>query len=199
VVLVALCAVLAAAAVGAARGSEVVAARTCADYQNQREAQLHKDTADPDGDGIYCESLPCPCLRPGSTGGGGPALFKGRCKRGRLPDRRCTPGAVFKRATAARICRPGYSGRARNVSESRKQRVYLAYGIRRHRPGEYEIDHLISLELGGSNSLRNLWPERQPGARAKDVVENALHAAVCDGTIALRKAQREIAHWTAAR
>jgi hypothetical protein len=43
---------------------------TCSDYSNQRDAQLKKDTRDADGDGIYCEDLPCPCLKPG--GGGGP-------------------------------------------------------------------------------------------------------------------------------
>jgi hypothetical protein len=36
--------------------------------------------------------------------------------------------------------------------------VYKAYGIISHQPHEYEIDHLISLELGGSNSIRNLPP-----------------------------------------
>jgi hypothetical protein len=45
--------------------------KTCSDYSNQREAQLNKDTRDGDGDGIYCESLPCPCLKPTSGGGGG--------------------------------------------------------------------------------------------------------------------------------
>jgi hypothetical protein len=29
------------------------------------------DTRDADGDGIYCESLPCPCLKPGEDGGDG--------------------------------------------------------------------------------------------------------------------------------
>jgi endonuclease YncB( thermonuclease family) len=29
------------------------------------------DTRDADGDGIYCEALPCPCLKPGEDGGGG--------------------------------------------------------------------------------------------------------------------------------
>jgi hypothetical protein len=50
---------------------EAHAAKVCSDYSNQREAQLNKDTRDADGDGIYCESLPCPCLKPGSDGGGG--------------------------------------------------------------------------------------------------------------------------------
>jgi hypothetical protein len=44
------------------------AAATCADYSNQAEAQRAADTRDADGDGIYCESLPCPCLKGGGTG-----------------------------------------------------------------------------------------------------------------------------------
>src|SRR4051794_19978944 len=46
------------------------AAATCADYPNQAAAQRAADTRDADGDGIYCESLPCPCLKPGEGGGG---------------------------------------------------------------------------------------------------------------------------------
>jgi hypothetical protein len=42
-------------------------AATCADYPNQAAAQQAADTRDADGDGIYCESLPCPC----STQSGG--------------------------------------------------------------------------------------------------------------------------------
>jgi endonuclease YncB( thermonuclease family) len=44
----------------------VTAAAVCADHPNQASAQRAKDTRDADGDGIYCESLPCPCLKPGS-------------------------------------------------------------------------------------------------------------------------------------
>ena len=36
-------------------------AATCADYPNQAAAQEAADTRDPDGDGVYCEDLPCPC------------------------------------------------------------------------------------------------------------------------------------------
>ena len=42
-------------------------AATCSDYSNQADAQRAKDTRDADGDGIYCESLPCPCLEPGQS------------------------------------------------------------------------------------------------------------------------------------
>ena len=81
------------------------------------------------------------------------------------------------------------------MSTRTKNRVYLNYGIRRHKAGAYEVDHLISLELGGSNSIKNLWPEKQPGARSKDKLENSLHKQVCDGTISLPTAQREIVKW----
>lgn len=36
-------------------------AATCADYPNQAAAQAGGNTRDADGDGVYCESLPCPC------------------------------------------------------------------------------------------------------------------------------------------
>lgn len=36
-------------------------AAVCADYPNQAAAQLAKDTFDGDGDGIFCEAIPCPC------------------------------------------------------------------------------------------------------------------------------------------
>lgn len=60
---------------------------TCSDYSNQRQAQLRKDTRDADGDGIYCESLPCPCLGKGGgaprDGGGGGGRGEGGGGRGR--------------------------------------------------------------------------------------------------------------------
>lgn len=36
-------------------------AAVCGDYPNQAAAQAAKDTLDGDGDGIFCEALPCPC------------------------------------------------------------------------------------------------------------------------------------------
>jgi hypothetical protein len=47
------------------------ASATCVDYPNQAAAQRAADTRDADGDGIYCQSLPCPCLKPGEDGGAG--------------------------------------------------------------------------------------------------------------------------------
>jgi hypothetical protein len=82
-----------------------------------------------------------------------------------------------------------------------KRAAYRAYGINSHQPGRYEVDHLISLELGGSNALANLWPEAalpKPGFHEKDRVENHLHARVCSGALTLAQAQRRIAtNWLA--
>lgn len=60
----------------------------------------------------------------------------------------------------------------------------------------YEVDHLISLQLGGSNELANLWPQanytKPYNAHMKDALENRLHALVCKGAIDLKTAQDAI-------
>ncbi|HEX2865189.1 MAG TPA: excalibur calcium-binding domain-containing protein, partial [Deinococcales bacterium] len=106
-------------------------------------------------------------------------------------------------ASAKVVCVPGYSAKVRNVPQSLKDVVYARYGLARHAPGAFEVDHLISLELGGSNSLRNLWPQAYGtspwNARGKDALENRLHALACGGKISLRTAQQAIAtDWIAA-
>jgi hypothetical protein len=100
--------------------------------------------------------------RPASTP---PATFPRRCKRSRLPDRSCSPGKVAT-TDVARICTPGYTQQVRNVSEATKNAVFREYGIRRHSAGRYEVDHIIPLELGGSNSIRNLFPEARAQSSA---------------------------------
>lgn len=118
-----------------------------------------------------------------------------------LPDSACTPGAIFPDATTEQICAPGYSKNVRNVPDSVKEQVYSEYGIKSRAPGQYEVDHLISLELGGSNDIANLWPEPaepRPGFHEKDKVENYMHDQVCSGTVTLQQAQVEIAkNWLA--
>ena len=49
-------------------GPASMSAAICSDYPNQAAAQRAADTRDADGDGVYCESLPCPCVRPGDGG-----------------------------------------------------------------------------------------------------------------------------------
>ena len=101
-----------------------------------------------------------------------------------LPNHGLTPGARFA-VGKAKVCKTGYSARVRNVSESKKDLAYARYHLKRVAYA-YEVDHLISLELGGSNALVNLWPEHYYGlwgARTKDRLENKLHALVCAGRL----------------
>jgi hypothetical protein len=90
----------------------------------------------------------------------------------------------------------------RKVSETTKHAVCKAYGITTPCPDkQYEIDHLISLELCGSDDPRNLWPQpyTSPGAHEKDVLEGYLNGQVCGGKMTLEAAQRAIAtNWWSA-
>jgi 5-methylcytosine-specific restriction endonuclease McrA len=118
---------------------------------------------------------------------------------GLLPDGQCTPGAVETTSLAV-VC--GSSAeRRRHVTEGMRRRVFAEYGLgTRHPEGAYEVDHLIPLELGGSNEIANLWPEAAPGFHEKDKVEEKLHARVCTRRMTLEDAQRAIAtDWRALR
>ena len=129
-----------------------------------------------------------------------------------LPVARRTPGATNSAVTQATIgktiCVAGWTATVRPSSSYttalKVQQLasgYAAYG--RTATGDYEEDHLISLELGGSpDSPKNLWPEPyfvSDGARVKDRIENRLHRLVCAGTLSLRAAQKAIArNWETA-
>ena len=72
--------------------------------------------------------------------------------------------------------------------------VYRRYKLK-NTPGAYEVDHLISIELGGSNDVTNLWPQSYStvwNAHVKDQLENELHREVCHNRISLLTAQTEI-------
>ena len=119
-----------------------------------------------------------------------------------LPDSDCTPGATDPRVTqnniSSTICVSGYTKTVRpstSVTSKIKTERMQAYGYT-DSPSNYELDHFISLELGGSpDSVLNLFPEpyAEPyGAYSKDKVENYLHKQVCNGAITLAVAQEEI-------
>jgi hypothetical protein len=118
---------------------------------------------------------------------------------GQLPDPRCTPGSIDPAVTQAgigsTICKKGWTATVRppeSQTEHFKYDVaYPAYGTPRSK--RTELDHLVPLELGGSNDATNLWPEYPPTPNPKDKVENALNRAVCDGRVSLAAAQQAIA------
>ena len=108
-----------------------------------------------------------------------------------------TPGARYARVTQATvtstICRAGWTATIRppvTYTNALKARQLAAWRYTDRNPGDYEEDHLISLELGGApRSQRNLWPQPWPQARADDRLENRWHTMVCSGTLTLRQAQ----------
>ncbi len=117
---------------------------------------------------------------------------------GALPDPGLTPGEAFPGVTAAQVCQAGWASAHRDVPEVERHAVFAAYGVPYAQRGGYELDHLISLELGGDNARANLWPEPHdrpgfPGSQTKDVIENRLHDLVCSGRLELTTAQHAIA------
>jgi hypothetical protein len=114
-----------------------------------------------------------------------------------LNDLAVTPGDVRPDATVAQLCDPHFhTGTVRNVTEATKRAACAEYGLTATQcvGTQVEIDHLISLELGGSNDLKNLWPQpyAKPGAKEKDTVENWLHRQVCTQKMTLADAQHAI-------
>jgi hypothetical protein len=114
-----------------------------------------------------------------------------------LPYPDLTPGGVFDDVTLQDICTPGYSKKVRAVTKALRDQAYKSYGITSYQPGEYQLDHLIPLSIGGSNSILNLWPQSNNtspwNARTKDALEQRLRKLVCSGQVDLETAQREIA------
>jgi hypothetical protein len=138
-----------------------------------------------------------------------------------LPDPKLTPGDFFTNVTVEQICTRGYANGSdvlnnghgvRYVPRPVKWKVFKAYfGKVPAKTGNYEVDHLISLELGGSNDPKNLWPESYLttpyNARVKDKLEDRMAALVrhelktngpAAATKLLKRFQHEIAtNWIA--
>jgi len=119
------------------------------------------------------------------------------------PDPNRTPGFVNPNITQANIeetiCNPNWSTKNIRPPASYTTKLKRAQIQQWGLPGataDYEEDHFISLDLGGSpTDYRNLWPEPyapKPGAREKDVVERYLHKEVCAGAMTLEAAQNAI-------
>src|SRR6266568_4974990 len=100
----------------------------------------------------------------------------------RMPNHTLTPGHATYHTTET-VCAAGSASDERMVPESEKNAVHQRYGIAKCQgycsgPQGCEIDHLISLELGGANTSDNLWPQPYDGnwnAHDKDRLEARLH------------------------
>jgi anti-sigma factor RsiW len=112
-----------------------------------------------------------------------------------LPISRFTPGATTN-VSARDLCSGSLPIR-RVVSSAVRQDVLQKYQMEHVASSEYELDYLITPELGGLGDARNLWPQRYDSdvwnARVKDDLERLLPRLVCDGAVDLVRAQRDIA------
>jgi hypothetical protein len=119
-----------------------------------------------------------------------------------VPDPALTPGAIIP-VTREEVCAIDPEQTTRPVPARIAHAVFAAYGIEAPAPRAYEVDYLITPALGGSDSVRNFWPQSYRNsmwnAHTKDALEDRLHALVCSGDVDLATAQQEIARdWIAA-
>ncbi|GAC1366246.1 MAG: hypothetical protein NVSMB4_21020 [Acidimicrobiales bacterium] len=139
----------------------------------------------------------------------GPPFPSGDARRGTsspaigLPDPIRTPGAVNAAVTSSTIretiCVRGYTTTIRPplayTSRLKRSQLDSGYAVGSdHNPADYEEDHLIPLEVGGSPSdERNLWPMPRAGvfgAGVKDALELEVHNRICDGRMSLEEGRR---------
>jgi hypothetical protein len=113
---------------------------------------------------------------------------------GALPIAALTPGAT-RSLTPAELCARPLEDRP--IPESVRATVLRNYRMERVSRDEYELDYLITPELGGATAAENLWPQRYAtrtwNAYVKDQLEQLLPRLVCEGAISLEVAQRDMA------
>jgi hypothetical protein len=117
------------------------------------------------------------------------------------PKPSLTPGSAVKLPND--ICFVEHKEDAGAIPVAERKEVFREYGIDYRHAGDYELDHLITPALGGTNDIQNLWPqpyaETEWNAHVKDQIEDALHDMVCSGQVDLPTAQHDIAtDWIAA-
>ncbi len=120
-----------------------------------------------------------------------------------VPNVDTTPGAtnpvVTQKNIHKNICVSGWTKHVRppiSYTNYWKTQLMRVYGVGHDKPQDFELDHLIPLELGGApRDRKNLWPQPWVGpwnAHMKDELENKLHKLVCEGTLPLHDAQEAI-------
>ena len=117
------------------------------------------------------------------------------------PKPEFTPGAVVLRSRSE-VCSAEHAING-IVPVSVRRTVFHEYGIPDADARAYEVDYLISPALGGSDDIRNLWPQSYSStvwnAHVKDALEDRLRAMVCAGSLDLEVAQRDLSQdWIAA-
>jgi len=119
-----------------------------------------------------------------------------------LPNPQLTPG-ITRSVAIGDVCSAEHDEVVRSVPNTLQRQVLAEYGVPNTRAGEYEVDYLVTPGLGGTDDIRNLWPQPHYdtawNSYAKDQLEERLHHLVCMGELDLATAQRQIAtNWIVA-
>ena len=102
-----------------------------------------------------------------------------------VPNPKLTPGRVAQ-----------HDNDRGGVTLAMEQKVFARYRLPWTRRAEFKIDHLVPLELGGADSIDNLWPQRlraKPyGPDRKELLTEVLLLRIRKGQITLAQAQEQI-------
>ena len=102
-----------------------------------------------------------------------------------LPDPKLTPGRVARN-----------SKDQNGVTEEMERHVFDLYHIPWRRRPEFKVDRLIPRELGGADTIDNLWPQsvhiKPYNAQRKELLTECLLAQIASGEMTLAQAQNEI-------
>jgi esterase/lipase superfamily enzyme len=127
-----------------------------------------------------------------------------------IPDPSCTPGGINSTVTLDVLRSHTFKKSCLTKTDTPSVSPYDWYKItppnnNKGRNQTCELDHLVPLELGGTDTLDNIWPQCGPPGVAlsqryfkqKDLVEKYLLRTVKEGKLTLADAQRGIAtDWT---
>jgi hypothetical protein len=106
-------------------------------------------------------------------------------QEGFLPKHRLTPGRVA--ATEKE---------RRGITVAMEQKVFARYKLPWSTRQEFKIDHLIPRELGGADTIDNLWPQplraRPYGAERKELLAAVMLEEIKRGRITIEQAREEI-------
>jgi hypothetical protein len=102
-----------------------------------------------------------------------------------LPNPKLTPGRIAERDKD----RGG-------VTLKMEQKIFARYRLPWARRAEFKIDHLIPLELGGADTIDNLWPQslraKPYGADRKELLTEILLERIRTGRMTIAQAQEQI-------
>ncbi len=102
-----------------------------------------------------------------------------------VPESKLTPGRVASS-----------SKERQGVTVEMEQKVFRRYHLPWERRAEFKIDHLIPRELGGADTVDNLWPQRlraKPyGPDRKELLAEVLLTKIARKQMTLAQAQEEI-------